>query len=307
MRDPGGLQAKSKEGCPSEALEWSLRLQVPSGDRSPGSHRLWNSAGRPSGRHPHPSRALQAHGGKKCRFSSLRPETLPAGRRLRKGTRAWPARRLRPAPGALGGLQDWGCRWRPLTQRRNPIPPGSPSPRRPEGGKEEREQESGGRRPAGRRGDEEGGRGPAGAPERKGESERKGGRAGERRGPARPGGKRNQRFFKGRRASSSKPAQRHFQETAGAAGSAPRTRAFPGRAAGSENWGWRVGGAGAVGGRWEAGRGQIGGRGQMGSDGSGVGGGERGQMGSRSRWGGQVGAQTGAGSGETARTAVTTN
>lgn len=40
-----------------------------------------------------------------------------------------------------------------------------------------------------------------------------------------PGGKRNRRFFKVRGASSSKHAQRHFQETAGAAGSAPWTRA----------------------------------------------------------------------------------
>lgn len=38
-----------------------------------------------------------------------------------------------------------------------------------------------------------------------------------------PGGKRNPRFFKVCLASSSKPAQRHFQETAGAVGSAPRT------------------------------------------------------------------------------------
>lgn len=45
----------------------------------------------------------------------------------------------------------------------------------------------------------------------------------------RPGGKRNLRFFKVRRASSSKPAQRHFQETAGAAGSAPRPGASSSR------------------------------------------------------------------------------
>lgn len=110
----------------------------------------------------------------------------------------------------------------------------------------------------------------------------KGGRAGERRDPpARPGGKRNQRFFKVRRAGSSKPAQRHFQETAGAAGSGPRTPAFPGRAAGSENWGGgaerRAGAGGAMPG----------------------GSGERGQRGPGAEGPGAGGAQAGPGSGET--------
>lgn len=57
------------------------------------------------------------------------------------------------------GLQDWGCRWRLLTQRRNPVPPGSLSLWRREAGKGEREgraeggdpQAAAGRRRVGRR------------------------------------------------------------------------------------------------------------------------------------------------------------
>lgn len=79
-----------------------------------------------------------------------------------------------------------------------------------------RGQERGGRRPPCCRGAEEGGQETRGeAREEKVKSERK---EDEKRvsveNQHNPGGKRNRRFFKVRRASSSKPAQRHFQETA---------------------------------------------------------------------------------------------
>lgn len=126
----------------------SLPLQVPSVDRrSRRSRGLWNSTrGRPSSCHlstlpcpavaetPIPTTVLLRRS-KKYRLSSLRPGDPPRGPRTPQrdagpGQRSGPG----PAPGALGVCRVGGCRGCPLTQRRNPTPPGRPSLWRPERG-----------------------------------------------------------------------------------------------------------------------------------------------------------------------------
>lgn len=125
-----------------------LPLQVPSVDRrSRRSRGLWNSTrGRPSSCHlstlpcpavaetPIPTTVLLRRS-KKYRLSSLRPGDPPRGPRTPQrdagpGQRSGPG----PAPGALGVCRVGGWRGCPLTQRRNPTPPGRPSLWRPERG-----------------------------------------------------------------------------------------------------------------------------------------------------------------------------
>lgn len=195
------LRLSQRRGVPEAPRPLPLQLRAET-VRAPGRCK---PAGRPPGRRPHPPLSCRRGGVRRARSvgspSSLRPET-------RQGLAPAPSRVCRS--GGVGGAPGRSGGARPLPAA---FPSGDPrgetSENRRAGGGDPGPPRGLGARPGGRREPREGG-----------ESEGRREKGGKRRGPARPGGKRNRRFFKVRRTSSSKPAQRHFQETAGAAGSA---------------------------------------------------------------------------------------